>query len=161
MAQTYPAPLPVQRVPACGRTCWKKSLKALNCNIIQLQIPPGIPQKGRAPTFPRPMPSKPSDLRHQIRLGPCQKTRNICSERGIREKLTSFLSFNFWEATSSQVLLFGAGLGLSWWSPDSEGEAPLGTVAPRHRGSRAIDVLARGRARKSGANQGFGLLVTR
>ncbi|OPJ68065.1 hypothetical protein AV530_017831 [Patagioenas fasciata monilis] len=35
--------LPWENVP-------KKSLKALNCNIIQLQIPPGIHQERRAPT---------------------------------------------------------------------------------------------------------------
>lgn len=43
----------------------KKSLKAPKCNIIQLQIPPGICQKRRAPTYLRrapAMPSKPSDL---------------------------------------------------------------------------------------------------
>lgn len=65
---------------AASRVCWpsagaegscfwenvlKKSLKALNCNIIQLQIPPGIRQKRRAPTYLRrapATPSKPSDL---------------------------------------------------------------------------------------------------
>lgn len=38
---------------------------------------------------------------------------------------------------------------------------PLGTMAPMHRGSRDIDVLAPGRAIKSGTNQEFGLLVMR
>lgn len=127
------------------------------------------PSGGTSPDIAPPMPSKPSDLcvemwkqHHQITLSPCQKTQNICSfgcRKGDWAKVNLALQFSFLGGNQLPNSPLQGGFGAFVVVPNSEDEVPLGTMAPMYRESRASDVLAWGRAIKSGPEQEFGLLV--